>query len=69
MLKLTTLARRELENNIHVEKSGSGYHITFSSVENGEEIIGIRLFASDMMQIERLREGFLLNPQGCMRRL
>jgi predicted transcriptional regulator len=62
VLKLTTLARRELENNIHVEKSGSGYHITFSSVENGEEIIGIRLFASDMMQIERLREGFLLNP-------
>ena len=62
VLKLTTLARRELENNITIEKGKSGYHINFSSVESGEEIIGIRLFASDMRQIQRLRDGFLQNP-------
>jgi len=61
-IRLMTLARREQENKIDIEKTEKGYNITFTLQEGEDELMKLTVFAADSLQAETLRQNFLNDP-------
>ncbi|NLA72863.1 MAG: DUF4364 family protein [Clostridiales bacterium] len=61
-LNLLSRSKKEQENKIEIKETENGYFITFTMYGFSEEILKIKLFAADLMQVNMLKEGFLHDP-------
>lgn len=61
-IRLMTLARRQQENKITVEKTDKGYLVTFSLQDGEDELMKLTVFAADSMQVELLKQNYLNDP-------
>jgi predicted RNA binding protein with dsRBD fold (UPF0201 family) len=61
-IRLMTLARRQQENKIDVEKTEKGYNVTFTLADGDDELMKLTVFAADSMQVELLKQNFLNDP-------
>lgn len=62
-IRLMTRARREQENQIEVEKAeNGGYHVTFRIFDMNDELLSLKIFVADSMQVETVRQNFLNDP-------
>lgn len=68
-IKLTAKIKREQENHAVIEKGDSGYYTHCTILDNGTELLSVRLFAGDILQAESIKELFLANPAKFYRRL
>lgn len=62
-IRLMTKARRERENEIEVDKlENGGYHVTFRIFDIDDELLTLKIFVADSMQVETVRQNFLNDP-------
>ena len=61
-IRLMTLARRQQENKITVEKTDKGYLVTFSLQDGDDELMKLTVYAADSMQVELLKQNYLNDP-------
>lgn len=62
-IRLLTIAQRERENHITVEKLASGgYNVTFSMGEGDEALMRLSVFVADSMQVDIVKKNFLDDP-------
>ncbi len=61
-LKLLSRARAERETKVDIEKSQTGFNVTFSIECLGENLMKLTLYAADILQAEQLKEAFLSDP-------
>lgn len=61
-LKLLARARAERETKVKIEKSQTGYNVTFNIESFGENLMNLSLYAADILQAEQLKEAFLNDP-------
>lgn len=63
-LKLLARARAERETTVNIEKTKSGYNVTFIIDALGEEMMSLSLYVADILQAEQVKEAFLSDPAG-----
>lgn len=63
-LKMLARAKAERETNVEIEKTETGYNVTFKIESLGENLLTLSLYVADILQAEQLRENFLNNPSG-----
>jgi len=61
-IRLMTLARRQQENKISIDKTEKGYNVTFTLQDGEDELMKLTVFAADSMQAELLKQNFLNDP-------
>ena len=61
-LKMLSRAKAERETNVEIEKTETGYNVTFKIEGLGENLLTVSLYAADILQAEQLKENFLNNP-------
>lgn len=61
-MKLLSRARAERETVVNIVKSESGYNVTLGIDGLGEQLLKVSVYAPDILQAEKLKEGFLDNP-------
>lgn len=61
-ISLLTLARREQENNVKIEKTDKGCYLNISLTEKKVEMLRVSIYAADNFQAEALKKKFLDNP-------
>ena len=61
-IRLMTLAKRQQENKIDVEKTDRGYNVTFTLQDGADELMKLTVYASDSMQVEIIKQNFLNDP-------
>jgi hypothetical protein len=63
-LKMLSRAKAERETKVEIEKTETGYNVTFKIEGLGENLLTLSLYVADILQAEQLRENFLNNPSG-----
>lgn len=61
-LKLLARSKSEAENEVKIEKNGDAWQITFCISDGMDDMLNLKLYVSDEMQAEKLKESFLENP-------
>lgn len=62
-IRLMTIAKRERENKIDVEKLESGgFNVTFTLFDMKDELMKLTIFVSDSMQVETVKKNYLDDP-------
>lgn len=61
-LKMLARAKAERETKVEINKTETGYNVTFAIDGLGENLLTLSLYAADILQAEQLRENFLNNP-------
>ena len=61
-IRLQTLARRERENKIEVEKTDSGYNVTFFFGDEKTQLMKLTIYVADEIQVETVKKNFLEDP-------
>lgn len=63
-LKLLARARTERETKSEITKTETGYQVAFEIEGFGEKLMGLSLYAADVLQAEQLKEAFLNDAAG-----
>lgn len=63
-VRLQIKARRLRENKIEIEKTGSGYHVSFTMADKDEVLLSLKVYCADITQAHSLKQGFLKDPVG-----
>lgn len=63
-LKLLARARAERETTVKIEKTETGYNVTFIIEALGDEMMSLSLYVADILQAEQLKDEFLNDPAG-----
>lgn len=66
-LYCATMEKHRSENDIEVEKTDSGYSVTFHVGKKNDRILSLTLYATDSDQVEALKKGFLNSPEDLCR--
>ncbi len=61
-IRLQTLARREKENKIEVEKLENGFNVTFFFGDEKNQLMKLTIYVADEIQVETVRKNFLDDP-------
>lgn len=61
-IRMQTLARREKENKIEVEKLDNGFNVTFFFGDEKTELMRLTIYVADEIQVETVRKNFLDDP-------
>ena len=61
-IKLLTIAKRESENQIEIEKVNDGYNVTFSMSDGNDIIMKLTIYVADILQAETIKKNFLNDP-------
>ncbi len=61
-LKLLSRAKAERETKTEIEKTDTGYNVTFEIKGADETLMSLSLYAPDILQAEQLRDKFLDSP-------
>ena len=58
-IRLQTLARRERENKIEVDKLENGYNVTFFFGDEKTQLMKLTIYVADEIQVETVKKNFL----------
>ncbi len=61
-IRLQTLAKREKENKIEVEKLDNGFNVTFFFGDEKNQLMKLTIYVADEIQVETVRKNFLDDP-------
>ncbi|MBP3329691.1 MAG: DUF4364 family protein [Clostridia bacterium] len=61
-IRLQTLARRERENKIEVDKLENGYNVTFFFGDEKTQLMKLTIYVADEIQVETVKKNFLEDP-------
>ncbi len=61
-IRLQTLAKREKENKIEVEKLENGFNVTFFFGDEKNQLMKLTIYVADEIQVETVRKNFLDDP-------
>lgn len=61
-IRLQTLAKREKENKIEVEKLENGFNMTFFFGDEKNQLMKLTIYVADEIQVETVRKNFLDDP-------
>lgn len=61
-MKLILLEKRESENTVEIQKTESGYFVTFRIMHKDVTLMELTVYAADFEQAEQLKSNFLKDP-------
>lgn len=61
-LKITARTRAEAQNEVTIEKENDNFFVTFKINDGTDEMLNLKLYVSDEIQAQRLKEQFLNAP-------
>ncbi len=61
-IRMQTIARRKKENKIEVEKTDSGFNVTFFFGDEKTQLMKLTIYVADEIQVETVKKNFLDDP-------